>query len=135
VEQLGELQHVSGAHWDLEIGTISEINYRRKPPAALLFDDIVGYPRGYRVLTGAVSNTRRMAFTLGLDPDLDTAGLVQALRGKPLEWEANAPRFEPEIVTSGPVFENVVPTAKFRNENNHTRRNVNNICASPPIRQ
>ena len=108
IESLGELQHVSGAHWDLEIGAISEVNYRRKPSAALLFDDIVGYPRGYRVLTGSLSNARRMAVTLGLDPALDTAKLVQALRGKPLEWEAAAPRFEPEVVESGPIFENVV---------------------------
>ena len=108
IEALGELQHVSGAHWDLEIGTLSEINYRRKPSAALLFDSIVGYPRGYRVLTGAASNARRMAVTLGLDPDLDTAGLVQALRGKPLAWEAAAPQFEPEVVDKGPILENVV---------------------------
>ncbi|OFW16746.1 MAG: ubiquinone biosynthesis protein UbiD [Acidobacteria bacterium RIFCSPLOWO2_02_FULL_67_21] len=108
VKQLGELQHVSGAHWDLEIGTISEINYRRKPPAALLFDDIAGYPRGHRVLTGSMSNARRMAVTLGLDPDLDTTRLVQALRGKPLQWEAAAPQFEPEVVTSGPILENIV---------------------------
>ena len=108
VEQLGELQHVSGAHWDLEIGTISEINYRRKPPAALLFDDIVGYPRGYRVLTGALSNARRMAIALGLDPNLDTAGLIQSLRGKPLQWEMAAPRFEPDVIKTGPILENVV---------------------------
>jgi 4-hydroxy-3-polyprenylbenzoate decarboxylase len=108
VERLGELQHVSGAHWDLEIGAISEINYRRRPPAALLFDDIVGYPRGYRVLTGALSNARRMAMTLGLDPDLDTVGLVQALRGRPLAWEAASPRFEPEVVDRAPILDNVV---------------------------
>ena len=108
IEQLGELQHVSGAHWDLEIGTISEINYRRKPPAALLFDDIVGYPKGYRVLTGALSNARRMAVTLGLGADLDNAHLVQALRGKPLQWEAAAPQYQPDVVTKGPVLENVV---------------------------
>jgi 4-hydroxy-3-polyprenylbenzoate decarboxylase len=108
IEALGELQHVSGAHWDLEIGAISEINYRRKPSAALLFDDVPGYPRGYRVLTGSLSNARRMAVTLGLDPDLDTARLVRALRGKPLEWEAAAPRFEPEVVATGPILENVV---------------------------
>ena len=108
IERLGELQHVSGAHWDLEIGTISEINYRRKPPAALLFDDIVGYPKGYRVLTGALSNARRMGVTLGLGADLDNAHLVQALRGKPLQWEAAAPQFRPEVVTKGPVLENVV---------------------------
>ena len=108
IESLGELQHVSGAHWNLEIGAISEINYRRRPSAALLFDEIVDYPRGYRVLTGALSNARRMAVTLNLDPDLDTAGLVQALRGKPLEWEAAAPRFEPEILKWAPIFENAV---------------------------
>jgi UbiD family decarboxylase len=108
IEDLGELQHVAGAHWDLEIGTLSEINYRRKPPAALLFDEIIGYPRGYRVLTGSMSNARRMAVTLGLDPNLDTASLVQELRGKPMQWEAAAPRFEPEVVKTGPIFENVV---------------------------
>jgi len=108
IESLRELQHVSGAHWDREIGAISEINYRRKPSAALLFDDIVGYPRGYRVLTGSLSNARRMAVTLGLDPGLDTIGLVQALRGKPREWEAAAPRFEPQVLERGQIFENVV---------------------------
>jgi 4-hydroxy-3-polyprenylbenzoate decarboxylase len=108
IEQLGELQHVSGADWNLEIGAISEINYRRKPSAALLFDDIVGYPRGYRVLTGSLSNSRRMALTLGLDPDLDTARLVHALRGRPREWERASPQFEPEVVTDGPILENVV---------------------------
>lgn len=108
VEALGELQHVTGAHWDQEIGAISEINYRRKPSAALLFDGIVGYPRGFRVLTGSLSNSRRMALTLGLDPTMDTARLVQALRGKPAQWEAFARQFEPEVVSSGPILENVV---------------------------
>ena len=108
IERMGELQHVAGAHWDMEIGTISEINYRRKPSAALLFDDIVGYPHGHRVLTGALSNARRMAVTLGLDETLDTAALVQALRGKPLQWETAAPDFEPTFVKSGPILENVI---------------------------
>jgi 4-hydroxy-3-polyprenylbenzoate decarboxylase len=108
IEKLGELQHVMGAHWDLEIGAISEINYRRRPSAALLFDDVAGYPRGHRVLTGTLSNARRMALTLGLGADFDTARLVQALRGKPLEWEAAAPRFEPEVLASAPILENVV---------------------------
>jgi 4-hydroxy-3-polyprenylbenzoate decarboxylase len=108
IESLQELQRVSGAHWDREIGAISEINYRRKPSAALLFDDIVGYPRGYRVLTGSLGNARRMAVTLGLDADLDTIGLVQALRGKPVEWEAAASRFEPRTLDRGEILENVV---------------------------
>jgi CO dehydrogenase flavoprotein C-terminal domain/3-octaprenyl-4-hydroxybenzoate carboxy-lyase len=111
MEELGELQPVSGANWELESGTISEINYRRKPPAALLFDRIPGYPPGYRVLTGSLANARRMAVTLGLSDTLDTAGLVQALRGKPLEWEANAPNFEPVVANDGPILENVAQGA------------------------
>ena len=100
---------MSGAHWDLEIGAISEINYRRKPSAALLFDDIAGYPRGYRVLTGSLSNARRMAVTLGLDPDLDTAGLVQALRGKPLRVGGRGAALRAGGASSrAPILENVV---------------------------
>jgi UbiD family decarboxylase len=108
VDALNELQRIDGAHWQLEIGAISELNYRRKPPAALLFDAITGYPRGYRVLTGSITNARRMALTLGLSPDLDTNGLVQALRGKPLEWERAAGQFEPRVVERAPILENVV---------------------------
>jgi len=111
VDEIGQLQHVSGAHWNLEIGAISEINCRRQPPAALLFDDIVDYPRGYRVLTGSVSNASRMALTLGLSDELETAGLVQALRGKPLEWEASATAFEPTVLDRSPVFDNVLTGA------------------------
>jgi 4-hydroxy-3-polyprenylbenzoate decarboxylase len=108
VDALHELQRIDGAHWQLEIGAISELNYRRRPPAALLFDAITGYPRGYRVLTGSLSNARRMAVTLGLTPDLDTSGLVQALRGKPLEWEHSAGQFEPRLVEGAPVLQNIV---------------------------
>jgi 4-hydroxy-3-polyprenylbenzoate decarboxylase len=113
VDALNELQRVDGAHWQLEIGAISELNYRRKPPAALLFDAITGYPRGFRVLTGSLSNARRMALTLGLSPHLDTDGLVQALRGKPLEWERSADRFEPCVVERAPIMENVVDQSEI----------------------
>jgi UbiD family decarboxylase len=108
VEALGELQHVSGAHWDHEIGAISELNYRRVPPAAMLFDDIPGYARGLRVLTGSISNARRTALALGFGPDVDDARLVDQLRGKPTEWENGAADFTPTVVERGPVLENRV---------------------------
>ena len=44
IDDLGELQVVDGADWNLEIGGISELNYRRKPSAALLFDRHQGLP-------------------------------------------------------------------------------------------
>src|SRR3954451_18886105 len=47
-EQLGQMKPLAGAHWDLEIGGITEIEALRKGPA-LLFDAVPGYPAGYRV--------------------------------------------------------------------------------------
>ena len=46
-EEIGELRMVEGADWDLEIGTLAELNFERNGPC-LLFDNIKGYPLGYR---------------------------------------------------------------------------------------
>ena len=108
VEELGELQVVSGADWNLELGGISELNYRRRPSAALLFDNIKDYPPGYRVLTGSLTSARRVAVTLRLGTSYTDQQLVEAVRGKPIEWEARVREFEPVQVASAPVFENAV---------------------------
>ncbi len=113
VDDLGQLTVVDGADWDLEIGAISRLNYRRPQPPALLFDNIKGYPPGFRVLTGSVSNALRTGLTLRLGSDLDNAGLVRALSGKPLQWTQDAARFEPEVVSTAPVLENVITGPEF----------------------
>lgn len=107
VQELGELRNVQGADWDLEIGAASEVNYKRMSPPALLFDDIKGYAHGARVLSGSMSNARRLGLTLRLGTDLDDRSLVEALRSKPGEWVDNAPRYPARVVESGPVTENV----------------------------
>ena len=50
VEGIGELAVVEGADWNLEIGALSELNYRRKPYPALLFDRVKDYAPGFRLL-------------------------------------------------------------------------------------
>ncbi len=106
-EALGELQVVKGADWNLEIGAISELNYRYRPNNTQLFDEIKGYPPGFRVLTASMGSTRRLAMTFCLSTDLDDQGLVQEMRGKPLKWENEAKDFPPNVVDSGPVLEEV----------------------------
>lgn len=106
-EALGELQVVKGADWNLEIGGISQINYRRRPNTAQLFDEIKGYPPGFRILTASMGSTRRMAMTFRLSPELSDQGLVEEMRGKPLKWETEAQHFPPRVVEDGPVCEEV----------------------------
>ncbi|MBX5489727.1 MAG: UbiD family decarboxylase [Chloroflexi bacterium] len=107
VEGFGELTHVKGADWHLELGAISELNYRRKPTPALLFDEIKGHQPGFRVLTASSSSSRRLGTCLRLSTDLTDAELVEALRGRPLRWEQSAPRYAPRVVSDGPILENV----------------------------
>ena len=102
--EIGELRDVDGAHWDKEIGAASEVNYRRPSPPALLFDDIVGYRQGQRVLTASIENARRLGMTLRLGTDLDDRALVQALRSRPNQWAADRGQVPDAEVTSGPVL-------------------------------
>lgn len=107
-EQAGELEHVSGASAILEIGAASQLNYQRKHPRALLFDDIPGHAKGQRVLTSSLSNPSLMGMSLGFGPGLTDAGLVAALRGRPSAWREQASAWAASQVSSGPVFENVL---------------------------
>ncbi|HKQ29088.1 MAG TPA: UbiD family decarboxylase [Burkholderiales bacterium] len=107
IKRLGELKEVAGADWNLELGAISELNVKRDSPPALLFDEIKGYPKGYRVLTCSTSSAARLSSILRLGVERSHKGLVEKLRGKPAQWQAAAKEFSPLTVESGPVLENV----------------------------
>ena len=107
VEKLGELKHVRGADWNLELGAISELNVKKDLPPALLFDEIKGYPKGFRVLTCSTSSPARLSSILRLPIEKTHKGLVEALRGKPAQWQAVAGKFPPTTVKTGPVLEHV----------------------------
>jgi 4-hydroxy-3-polyprenylbenzoate decarboxylase len=112
-EAVGEFQLVSGADAVLEIGAASQLNYRRRRPRALLFDDITGHQRGRRVLTSTLSSPALMGLSLGFGTGLDDHGLVEALRGRPARWAAAAASHPVEPVESGPVFENVLSVGRI----------------------
>ena len=61
VEAAGELQTVAGAHWDKELGAVTEVLYRQKVERApaLLFDNIPDYPAGLRCLYGMLGSPAR----------------------------------------------------------------------------
>ncbi|MCE7002062.1 UbiD family decarboxylase [Kibdelosporangium philippinense] len=106
-EKAGELQDVRGASWDLEIGALSQVNYRRSVPKALVFDDIPGYVTGLRVLSGSVSNPRLLGSVLGMGWNHTDDTLMAELATAPGEWIRKAADFPAETVENGPLLANV----------------------------
>jgi UbiD family decarboxylase len=107
IRKLGELEDVLGADWNLELGAISELNVKQDLPPALLFDEIVGYPKGWRVLTCSTSSPARLSSILRLPVQKTHKGLVEALRGKPAQWQSEAKKYDVVAVSKGPVLENI----------------------------
>lgn len=107
VEEVGELRRVDEADWNLEIGVITELNTRRKNSPALLFDQIKGYPKGYRVATSVLTSPKRLGITLGVPSVSADCELVDALQGKQNEWEMHSRNYSPKVVATGPVKENI----------------------------
>src|SRR3989442_2540022 len=78
VDKLNALRQVAGAVPLFEIGGITEVAAGLPDGPALLFDDIKGFPRGFRVFTNAVTNPQRAALALGLDPALRPLDALKA---------------------------------------------------------
>lgn len=105
IDALGQLKQVNGASTNLEIGVITEINGQRRGPA-LLFDNIPGFQKGFRILSGSSLNAKRLALTLGFR-DIDTdRQLISRLEGKMSEFERKARDYPTKDVSSGPVLQN-----------------------------
>src|SRR5258708_24597908 len=107
VQRIGELLHVNGADWDVEMGAITHMLTEKSSGTApaILFDDIPGYPKGYRTLYGHFSSIRRVALTLGLPLKYERkVDVVQRYNERMAAPKPLPPRF----VTDGPILENVV---------------------------
>jgi hypothetical protein len=68
--RIGELKIVDGAHWDLEIGCLTELMAEQDGPL-LLFDNIVGYPKGFRIAS-TLATPPVFALALGLPTSIET---------------------------------------------------------------
>lgn len=98
-----ELRVVDGAHWNLEIGCLTEMMAEKEGPA-LLFDNIAGYPKGFRVFTNFMSTAARCAWALGISPKLSKVEMIRAWKNKTKLLKFIPPR---EVAT-GSVMENVL---------------------------
>src|SRR5439155_13269029 len=102
VNRMGELLHVNGAHWNVEMGAITHMLTEKSgnTAPAILFDEIPGYPKGFRTLYGHFSSTRRVALTLGLPLKYERkVDVVQRYHRRMADLKPLPPRF----VNDGPI--------------------------------
>ena len=99
----GEVQEISGAERETEIGGIVDLYMRKMGNPAVLFDDVPGYPRGHRILANILTSVRRINLTLGLPLDGSPIELVSYWR----KYMKEAKSIPPATVATGPLMEYV----------------------------
>ncbi len=103
-EKLGELKTVLGASWQEEIGLAADVVIPPDDGPAVVFDEVPGCPKGFRVLINVFAGKRRNMI-LGFPGHLTKQELSQAYFD---HYQTNSQHIPPVIVGDGPVFENVL---------------------------
>ncbi|HEX6768227.1 MAG TPA: UbiD family decarboxylase, partial [Candidatus Binatia bacterium] len=101
--RIGELKQIDGADWNLEIGCLTELMAEQDGPL-LLFDNIPGYPKGFRIAANVLASARRFALALSLPTDVSKLEILRTWRNKIRDLKP----FAPIEVSSGPILENVL---------------------------
>ncbi|MCH8266633.1 MAG: UbiD family decarboxylase, partial [Acidobacteria bacterium] len=104
-QEIDNWRLIEGADWDCEIGALVEATAELIPdPPLLLFDNIKGYPPGYRVVSLTTASLKRAALALGLPTDKSKLELVRLAARKVMA----AQPIPPKEVATGPVMENTL---------------------------
>lgn len=87
-------------NWNLEAGAIVRRTYENKSPAPF-FQKITGYPKGYRMFGGSLSNLGRMALSWGLPRGTQPRAMIDEY------LKRKEHPIKPIIVKSGPCKEEI----------------------------
>ena len=103
-ERLGEVRHVKGATWQEDIGLAAEAILRAENGPCVVFDEVPGCPKGFRVLLNMFAGARRN-MTLGFPDHLTKWELSDAYREAYLKEPQDHPARDRR---RRPVFENIM---------------------------
>jgi 3-polyprenyl-4-hydroxybenzoate decarboxylase len=78
-ERLGEVREVKGASWQEDSGLAAEANLRAENGPCVIFDEVPGCPKGFRVPLNMVAGKRRN-MALGFSDDLNKWQLSDSYR-------------------------------------------------------
>ncbi|MDP3673327.1 MAG: UbiD family decarboxylase [Telluria sp.] len=104
VEKLGELRSIVGASWQEDIGMATELVQHDENAPCLVFDEVPGCTKGFRILTNFFGGKRKN-MTLGFPLEYSKLELSQAFLDNYMQDLKTIPH---EFVETGPVFENVI---------------------------
>lgn len=97
-----DLEEITGADRDTEIGVLADLLQEKMEGKAILFNNIPGFPPGCHILTNSLCSVRRLAYTLGLSRELRGLSLVSVIMNR---WSQVQP-LSLSWVEEGPVGEN-----------------------------
>ncbi len=103
-DRLGEVRHVKGASWEEDIGLAAEAVLRAENGPCVLFDEVPGCPKGFRLLLNMFAGVRRN-MTFGFADHLTKWELSDNYR---LAYLRDQKSIEHEYVATGPILENVL---------------------------
>jgi len=103
-EKLDEVRVVKGATWQEEIGMAADLAMHSDSAPCVVFDEVPGYPRGFRVLVNFFGG-RRKNMTLGFPLHYSKLDLSQAFLDHYLRELRTIPH---QVVDDGPILENVL---------------------------
>jgi 4-hydroxy-3-polyprenylbenzoate decarboxylase len=109
-ERLGELETVRGASWEKETGLATELLNHSEAAPCVLFEDVPGCPKGFRLLVNFFGG-RRTRMTPGFSTNLSKMEPSDAFLHTLLKDRRTIPA---QMVESGPVFDNVVTDDAIR---------------------
>jgi 4-hydroxy-3-polyprenylbenzoate decarboxylase len=101
--KLGQVKEIHGAHWNLEIGALTEMFALRDPSPLLLFDRIPDHAPNFRVISNIISNPTRCGLTVGMSADARPIELIARWK----ELLKSVKPIPPRVLTHGPILENV----------------------------
>src|SRR5881396_919112 len=99
-KKLGEIEIVRGASWQEDIGMAAEIAMHSDAAPCVIFDDVPGCPKGFRVLSNFFGGKRKN-MTLGYETGLSKLELSEAFLQNSLKEMKTIPYRE---VGSGPIL-------------------------------
>ena len=103
-DALGEIKYVNGGTLEEDAGMLAEMLAHTDDAPCVIMDEFAGYPKGFRIIINTNGARRRIALTLGEDPNISKMDLVDAVTKK----LANLVPIPPVVVETGPVMENVL---------------------------